>query len=264
MVKPYVNLENLKSALSNFSTAYPFPHAVIDNFFENDIANQLARDFPSWDSDMFNGSYHNAIELKKTCNVWDRFPEMTYRVFDYLNSAEFIGLLAECVGSSRLYADSGLHGGGWHIHPNGGRLNPHLDYSIHPKLRLQRKYNLLIYVNPNWQEPWGGNLGLFVNGQDNKPGELAHSLSPKFNRAVLFDTTGHNWHGIHSAITCPEYEYRKSLAVYYLIDPSDKVDTRGRALFAPTEEQKNDQEVLDLIQRRSAYQGQDPTKWTRA
>jgi len=264
MAKPYVNLGNFAKAVSNFSNAYPFPHAVIDNFFEDTVAEQLALDFPNWDSDVFNGSYSNAIELKKTCNIWDRFPFHTYRVFSYLNSAQFTSFMAACIGSANLYADNGLHGGGWHIHPQGGKLNPHLDYSLHPKLGLQRKYNLLVYVNPNWQDSWGGHLGLFANGEDNQPGELAHSLLPKFNRAVLFDTTGYNWHGIHTAITCPESEFRKSLAMYYLIDPPESVDQRGRALFAPTEDQKLDQEVLDLIKRRSAYQGQDPTKWTRA
>ena len=264
MAKSFINLQNLKDALANFNTAYPFPHAVIDNFFEDWAADQLAQDFPNWSSSVFNGQYENAIELKKTCNIWDRFPFHTYCVFHYLNSFEFTDCLTEFIGSEPLYADNGLHGGGWHIHPQGGKLNPHLDYSIHPKLGLQRKYNLLIYVNPNWQDSWGGHLGLFANGADNLPGELAHSVLPKFNRAILFDTTGYNWHGIHTAITCPEDQCRKSLAIYYLIDPPEDVDSRGRALFAPTEEQKTDQEVLDLIKRRSAVQGQDPTKWTRA
>lgn len=264
MAQHYINLENFFKATENFSTAYPFPHAVIDNFFDPDTASQLACDFPNWSSDMFNGHYDNAIELKKTCNIWDRFPSYTYRVFSYLNSELFTDFMTLCIRSQRLYADNGLHGGGWHIHPRGGKLNPHLDYSIHPKLGLQRKYNLLIYVNPNWQDTWGGHLGLFLNSADNLPGELTHSILPKFNRAILFDTTGHNWHGIHTDITCPDYEYRKSLATYYLIDPPIKVSQRGRALFAPTDEQKHDQAVLELIERRSAYQGEDPTKWTRA
>ena len=50
---------------------------------------------------------------------------------------------------------------------------------------------------------------------------------------------------------CPANEYRKSLCVYYLTNPPANVDKRGKALFAPTEEQKNDKSVLNLIKARS-------------
>ena len=51
---------------------------------------------------------------------------------------------------------------------------------------------------------------------------------------------------------CPDTEYRKSLAVYYLVDAPEDIDTRGKALFAPTAEQAEDQEVLELIKRRAS------------
>ena len=46
----------------------------------------------------------------------------------------------------KLFIDPGLHGGGWHIHSNKGNLNPHLDYSIHPKMDIQRRLNLIVYL----------------------------------------------------------------------------------------------------------------------
>ena len=52
----------------------------------------------------------------------------------------------------------GLNGGGWHIHANGGKLNPHLDYSMYPKLPYQRKLNIIVYLQPNWEESWGGGI----------------------------------------------------------------------------------------------------------
>jgi len=45
--------------------------------------------------------------------------------------------------------------------------------------------------------------------------------------------------------------FRKSLAVYYLIDPPNNTDTRQRALFAPRKGQENDNEVLELIKLRA-------------
>ena len=40
-----------------------------------------------------------------------------------------------------------------------------------------------------------------------------------------------------------------------MTDPPDKVDTRLRALYAPTEEQSDDKEVLDFIQQRVLWKG---------
>ena len=53
-------------------------------------------------------------------------------------------------------------------------------------------------------------------------------------------------------INCPNGQLRKSLAIYYLCEPSENIDIRGKALFAPTEEQKSDKSVLDLIKKRSS------------
>jgi hypothetical protein len=41
------------------------------------------------------------------------------------------------------------------------------------------------------------------------------------------------------------------MAIYYLTDPKENADPRGKALYIPTKEQENDPEVLDLIQKRS-------------
>ena len=77
-------------------------------------------------------------------------------------------------------------------------------------------------------------------------------IEPKFNRAVIFDTTMNSWHGLPTPINCPKNQFRKSLAIYYLTDPPKNINSRVKALFAPTEEQKNNIEVLDLIKKRAS------------
>lgn len=154
----------------------------------------------------------------------------------------------------QLYSDNGLNGGGWHTHKRGGKLNTHLDYSLHPKLGLQRKPNIIIYMNPNWKEEWGGALGLWGNESAEKPGELVVSVWNKFNRAVIFDTTQNSWHGLPEPLACPDDQARQSLASYFLCDAPDGVDARGKALFSPTKEQENDTEILKLIKKRSSVE----------
>jgi hypothetical protein len=247
----YVNKKNIIKSMKTFGKEGPFDHCVIDNFFDEKIAFKLDSEFPNYDSKIWH-IYDNYFEIKKTCNNWNIFPKLTYQVFNYLNSGEFVSILSkEVFNGKKLFSDIGLNGGGWHIHKQGGRLNPHLDYSIHPKLRLQRKLNIIIYLNSNWKGHWGGDLSLWDNKSSKKPGELIKSIMPKFNRAILFDTTQNSWHGLSESLKCPKNQYRKSFAVYYLCKPLKNASIFEKALFAPTSSQKNSKEVLELIKKRS-------------
>lgn len=246
-----INWQALTDQIKQFGEQGPFDHVVIDNFFENSYASRLANEFPNFHDDIWH-EYDNPIEVKKTCNNWNLFPPATYAAFSYLCSVEFTKYISKEINNEiELFGDYGLNGGGWHIHRKGGKLNTHLDYSIHPKLELQRKFNIIIYLNPNWNENWGGALGFWDNSSAERPGELKKSIAPKYNRAVIFDTTQNSWHGLPDQLNCPESEARKSLAIYYLQKPDYSATRRGKALFAPTEQQAGDKEILDLIKLRS-------------
>lgn len=257
-----VNEDIITNAFANFKEKTPFPYCIIDNFLKEPFAEAVANEFPKFDSTSYNGNYNNQIELKKTCNIWDKFPPSTYKLLNYLNSPTFVNKISSLTGVTSLYADPGLHGGGQHTHPPGGKLNPHLDYNIHPKLGLQRKFNLLIYLTPNWNESWGGDFGLW-NSKNNEPTTLNTTVAPIFNRAVFFDTTMNSWHGLATEVDCPVGMSRNSIAVYYLTTLPDHAEPRLRAKFAPTEDQKNDQEILDLIKRRSKANGTKVEDWDR-
>lgn len=243
-----VQLDRLQSAAQQFHGAAPFDHCVIDDFLNLDLARQLEAEFLAYDSPKY-FVYKNPLEDKKALNDWNAFTPVTYSLFKYLASSEFVSVLTQMVGIP-LYADPGLHGGGWHIHGPGGNLNPHLDYSIYPKLGLQRKLNLIIYVSEQLEVAHGGHLG-FWTSENGSPSQLVCEVAPRFNRAVLFDTTQNSWHGMSQNLVQPAGIYRKSLAIYYLCDPPAIVDPRNRALYAPRAHQKNDPTILEVIQKRA-------------
>jgi Rps23 Pro-64 3,4-dihydroxylase Tpa1-like proline 4-hydroxylase len=241
---------NIKNMQAKWINSKPFNHIIIDNFLSKNTIEDVVKEFPDFDNVSWK-SYNNNLEIKKVLNHWDKFGPETYKLFNYLNSIEFIKQL-EKLTKCKLFADFGLNGGGLHTHKSGGKLNTHLDYSLHPKLKLQRKLNLLIYVTPNWKKKFGGFLGLWAKSlSKNRPGKLKKSIAPIFNRAVIFDTTQDSWHGLPKPITCPDYVMRNSLAIYYLCKPQIEVSDRGKALFSPTKEQENDLDVLRLIKKRS-------------
>ena len=229
----------------------PFDHIVIDNFLEENLAKKLSSEFMDYNSpDWF--FYNNPLEHKKTSNNWYHFPPTTYQFMSHLNSPEFINYIEDLTQIKGLYPDLGLHGAGWHIHGRGGKLNVHLDYSIHPKLKLLRKLNIIIYLEEDWDPSWGGGLELWSNNAEtNKPDEKVEHVEYKFNRAILFDTTQNSWHGFADPLSCPENKYRKSIAMYYLIDPPEDVDDRKRALYSASETQKNDLSINKFIEERA-------------
>jgi len=244
----YINIEN---SLKNFKGNLPFDHCVVDNFFNEAWAEGLSNEFIDYQSDKW-FVYKNPLEDKKALNDWNVFPSATYDTFSLLQSHKLVSKLSETIGEE-LFVDHGLHGAGWHCHDTGGNLNPHLDYSIHPKLGLQRKLNIIIYLSKELvPKEHGGHLGLWQNDSDtNQPGKLIVEVEPIFNRAVIFDTTQMSWHGMSRPLTQPPGIYRKSLAIYYLCQPDINADKHQRALFAARQNQKNDKHIHDIIKLRA-------------
>ena len=239
---------------SKFNTAEPFNHVVIDNFFEEKFAQQIADSFPDHNDPVWTVSYDNHVEKKKACSHWDKFPAPIYSALFYLCSKEYSDLLSLITGNPTVIPDYGLHGGGMHSHCREGKLNIHKDYSLHPKLPLMRNYNLIIYMTPNWDPAWGGGLELWNHDEETQqPKECVTKVENKFNRAILFDTTQNSWHGLPEALTCPETVARKSLATYYLSYVNSKAESRKRALYAPYKDQKNDPAVTEFCKKRSSF-----------
>jgi len=220
----------------------PYWHCIFDDFFVDPVS--IAKEFPKADDPCW-FRYDNPLEVKQTCNDWHKFGPNIYTSFQHLLSQSFADYLSQFT-DCELIPDLGLHGGGLHQHGRGGKLNVHLDYNLHPKLHLQRRLNLIVYLTPDWNPEWGGGLGLY---KDRKT--LAKTIDPIFNRAVIFDTRG-SWHGLPNPIECPQSVTRNSIAVYYLCEP-ETTDNRTRALFAPTAEQEADESVIELINKRSKY-----------
>lgn len=245
-----INFNKIEASLKQFKYNRPFDHCVIDGFFDIKIARLLEKDFPKYENPAWY-EYNNPLEHKKALNDWNIFPALTYQIFMMLNSNKMIELLEKYVGV-KLFPDIGLHGGGWHIHGQGGNLNPHLDYSIHPKCGLQRKLNIIIYLSEKLDPEINmGHLGLWSHDPIiNQPKDLIKEVEPLFNRAIIFDTTQNSWHGMSQKLKVPKGIYRKSLAIYYLTIPFN-AQKNQRALYAPREDQKNNKHILEIIKLRS-------------
>lgn len=228
---------------------YPTSIWVIDNFFDLDIATDLSDTFYKYDDERWLTRNNSEFEEKLLSTHWDWYPGLFYKTFFDLASQDFVDVLEELTGIDGLIADYGLHAGGMHLHASNGRLNLHQDAKIHPKLGLVRKLNIIVYLNKNWQESWGGELE-FWDDKDGEPDNKVLSISPKFNRAVIFRTDGDFWHGLPEMIAAPNGENRQSIAMFYYVKDSNVMDLPTRSRFALTVDQKNNPDLVQKNEER--------------
>ena len=203
-----------------YDTNSPFPHITIDNFIEDDLAvecyNEL-KDYRFWGYD--DTKYSAEAQVNKFFTPWndDNVQDiMTYmpsvwKALSYYNSPAFLDHLEKITGISGLISDWKFQGGGCHKTERGGRLSIHTDYQKHTETQLHRRLNMLVYLNPNWKDEWGGGLQLV----DFETRKVSKVVSPKFRRMILFNTTNRSLHGHPDPISCPEHEARYSFALYY-------------------------------------------------
>ena len=194
-----------------YRQADPFPHIVLENFLNEACLRTALADFPSIHSGTWI-HYVHVNERKYGKNDVASFPISIRQIVEELNSDAFVQLLRELTGIEGLFADATLEGGGLHQSSRGGYLNMHADFTVHPHHRdWQRRVNLLIYLNDGWREEYGGHLEFW----DKKMSHCVVKTLPLFNRAVIFNTDTHSFHGHPHPLTCPDGVTRKSMALYY-------------------------------------------------
>lgn len=221
------NLDALKHRAAEYQSGSPFPHISFDDFLPPSVAEAASRDFPGPDSDIWQRYERKGLEyLKLACDREDRIPSSLRNLLYALNSATFLDFLTELTGISHLIPDPWFHGGGLHQTLPGGHLDVHLDFNLHQKMKTYRRINLLIYLNHEWRESYGGQFEL----RQTKTSAPSLSLAPTFNRAALFSTSKISWHGQPRPVACPAGQTRRSIALYYYtVAPADADDVESRS-----------------------------------
>lgn len=198
---------------ADFAVAHPFPHVVIDDFLPEDVADAVAAEYALVEERWKH--YNHVNEKKRAITDLDEMSPRARALFEDFNSQAFVEFMARLTGIADLVADPDLEGAGMHMSRRGGYLNVHADFLTHTRRRnWSRQLNLLVYLNRDWQEEWSGNLELWNEDMT----ECVVQTAPVFNRAVVFHTLPHSFHGHPHPLTCPDHVARKSLAVYYYRD----------------------------------------------
>ena len=217
-----INLERLNNLGHDHWCMYqnqkPFPFTSLADFLNVDVANQMVEDFPSINKDFY--KYDNPLERKYAFDKISELPDSIKNTLIELNSPPFLNFLEKLTGIAGLIPDPYYRGGGIHQSERGGKLDIHIDFNKHPKLGLERRLNVLIYLNKNWKEEYNGDFQIWDGYKDKKTGKhkltkLIEKIYPTFNTFACFNTSERSYHGFPDEILCPEGVTRKSIALYY-------------------------------------------------
>lgn len=209
----FVNIDLKRFAKENakvYQTADPFPNIVIDNFFEPMLLDSVLDEFPR--AEEMPRKFENNNEKKLATLGESTFKSITTHLMHFMNSEPVLLFLQELTGiKETLIGDPYFEGGGCHQIVRGGFLKVHADFNKHGSLGLDRRINLLIYLNKDWKTEYGGYFELWNKSMT----KCEKKVLPIFNRVAIFSTTSTSWHGHPDPLACPLGKSRKSLALYY-------------------------------------------------
>jgi 2OG-Fe(II) oxygenase superfamily len=209
-----------------FTRAAPFPHAVIDNIFDDQLLESVLREYPGRDDPMWQRYDDKDIQVKVRTN-WKSeadIPCVTRELVRTLNSGSFLRALSTLTGINNLISDPYLTGGGESSVYRGGILDIHCDGNWHDAMAVHRRLNIILYLNKNWQESWGGQLEFW----DRKMQGCVTTILPIHNRLAIFLTNDFTFHGHPQPLNCPPDESRKSLILYYYTSKPREADEISR------------------------------------
>ena len=212
-----------KQLKQEYASARPFPHIVLDNFFNSEVLNRVTDVFPDLSKSNGTNEFSNKAEIKLASGRGDeQQPEKIKELLRFMNSTKVIDFVQELTSiEEKLVPDPHFIGGGMHEIKRGGLLKIHADFSKHSETYLDRRVNLLIYLNKDWEAEYGGELQLWDKEmKENK------KILPLFNRVVIFNTTDYTYHGHPDKLNCPGDKSRKSLALYYYSNGRPKEELR--------------------------------------
>lgn len=237
-----VPTDTAKAAGSEFSERYqaatPYNYISIDNFLPEEILGNVLQDLTQLPKS--EESYTRAQENLKSSYVPERLPTYTKNLFYALNARPFLQFLEEMTGIDGLIPDPYFIGAGVHKTLNGGHLDIHADFNLHKQLGIERRLNVLIYLNKGWREEYGGSFEVWNKEMTKKEA----SILPVFNRMACFSTGSDTFHGNPEPVNHPDGEARQSIALYYYTATWDATRKAHNTLFKPRPGTKDEKDRL--------------------
>jgi Rps23 Pro-64 3,4-dihydroxylase Tpa1-like proline 4-hydroxylase len=187
----------------------PFPLWIIDDFLPIDIYDAAIKEISNITADNWS-TFENASSFRTECRNLTQAP-LLETITNSFNSSKSINWLQELTGISALLPDPHLRGGGLCRIQSGSKLDLHTDFNWNDQIRLNRKVNLILYLNETWDTAWGGNLEFWNNNKTS----CIQSIKPTPNRLAVWIYDTELVHGFPEPLTTPNTVSRDNLILFY-------------------------------------------------
>src|ERR1700681_2257932 len=212
----------------SFMDATPFRHVVIDDFLDERLARGLVVEVLPVREARSRNEFGN-VTGKAVVNQVRALGPSYRRIDDAIGEGSFLDWLGTLTAISGVRYDPQYYGGGTHENRHGQELDPHVDFNYHPTSGLHRRLNVIVYLNEEWDDCWGGCIEVHSNPRD-PDHDLSRSYTPLFNRCIIFETHESSWHGFRVIELPPDKRHlsRKSLSLYFYSETRPE-ETRAAA-----------------------------------
>lgn len=213
---------------ADYAAAKPFAYTYFDDFLPLEAAEAALAAFPE-PKEMKWNEFSNQNEKKLAFDKVEKLPAPIRDVMYFLNSRPIVLFLEALTGIKGVIPDPYYVGGGLHQIKPGGHLEVHADFNWHEEMQLDRRINLLVYLNKDWHEEYGGHFELW----DREMKGAEAKILPLFNRCAIFSTTDFSFHGHPTPLSCPPDRKRKSMATYYYSNgrPAEEISDSHSTVF---------------------------------
>ncbi|MGB7084258.1 MAG: 2OG-Fe(II) oxygenase [Phormidesmis sp.] len=204
-----------------YLNSLPFPHLIIDNLFSPELLEAVRQDAQRLEPFERKGT----APLQTAPPVYATGPTAGQFLLS-LCSAQFCRFLETLTGVEGLISDAAFEGenAGILARQRGSVTKVCPGTNWHPRLKLDRRLHMRIYLNPDWDEQWGGQLELWDSARQNQ----FVKIPPVFNKTVVFSTTEAAYYGYPTPLSCPDGVILRSLCLNYYSS------TRRESALPPT------------------------------
>ena len=187
-----------------YTQNYPFNYIVIDNFLKKEYLEDILKELNNLKDEQANSKFTDPncnVEYNKLgFSKINEYGENIKKIFNELQSEKFIKYMEKLTGINNLVINN-LEHAGIHRIKKGGFLEMHTDFNSYKHKKfgiLDRRINLLLYLNPNWKEEYNGHFML----ADIDKKMITKKILPILNRCVIFNTCNKSLHGHPEKIKC--------------------------------------------------------------
>ena len=210
-----------------YITGKPIPIIQYRNFLPEEVILELNDECESIDPTLWKTFSRKGSHMKEL-NKLEYAPAAT-KLVSYLHSSHFIKYLEKITSIDSLIPDPHLIGAGYSKSYNGDTLKVHTDFNWNEELKLHRALSLIIYLNPNWDIKWGGNLDFYHQTRN----FIEYKADCGFNSALLWEYNKYGYHGYEDPISCPDNQSRNTFRLFYYISNATHIqdDPPHRSLY---------------------------------